>query len=127
MPSLLLTACLSLSAAALVKGDNQTTWGSVVFTYHGEKIPALNEGPYNLTPLGANQLLQAGQTIRDRFISGSSNSSQPSATSLINSLSVNEIDNSQMEILTTTDEYVTASAMAFMQGLYGPGFLGRSL
>jgi hypothetical protein len=120
MASLLLTACLSLSAAALVKGDNEITWGSVVFTYHGEKIPNLYEGPNNLTPLGANQLLQAGQTIRNRYINGSSNGSQITTHYPINGLSVNGIDNSQMEILTMTDEYLTASALAFMQGLYPP-------
>ena len=120
MASLLLTACLSLSAAALVRGDNEITWGSVVFTYHGEKIPALHEGPYNLTRLGANQLLQAGQTIRNRYISGPSNGSQITGSYPIARLSVNDIDNSQMEVMTMTDEYITASALAFMQGLYPP-------
>ncbi|TVY35660.1 hypothetical protein LSUB1_G006321 [Lachnellula subtilissima] len=119
MASLLLTACLSLSAAALVKGNDEITWGSVVFTYHGEKIPALHDGPYNLTPLGANQLLQAGQTIRDRYISSPSNSSITGSYP-IDGLQENEIDNGQMSVLSTTDEYITASALAFMQGLYPP-------
>lgn len=117
MASLLLTACLLFSATALVKADDEITWGSVLFTYHGEKIPLLHEGPYKLTPLGANQLLQAGQTVRERYLSTSSNGSVPM---LINGLSTNDIDNEQIEILTMTDEFITASALAFMQGLYPP-------
>ncbi|TVY83049.1 hypothetical protein LSUE1_G004570, partial [Lachnellula suecica] len=120
MASLLLTACLALSAAALIEGLDEVTWGAVVFTYHGEKIPVLHDGPYNLTPLGANQLLLAGQTLRDRYLSASPNNTEITLSFPINGLSVNAIDNSQMDVSGMTDEYVTASALAFMQGLYPP-------
>jgi len=120
MASFLLTAWLSLSAAALVKGADQVTWGAVVFTYHGEKIPVLHDGPYNLTPLGANQLLSAGQTIRNRYVAAASNSSQITVSLPINGLNSSVLINSQMEVMGMTDEYVTASALAFMQGLYPP-------
>lgn len=35
-------------------------------------------------------------------------------------MSTSEIDNSQLEVLSMDDGYVSASAMAFMQGLYPP-------
>ncbi|RDL37311.1 Uncharacterized protein BP5553_04744 [Venustampulla echinocandica] len=122
MTSLFLTAFLSLSAtasAATSGNQNQVTWASVVFTYHGEKIPFFHQSPYNLTPLGANQLLQAGQAVRSRYISPPTNGSQADAKP-INGISMNGIENSQMDILSTSDEYVSASALAFMQGLYPP-------
>jgi len=39
---------------------------------------------------------------------------------VIYGLNMNDLDNSQMDVLTTTDEYITASALAFMQGFYPP-------
>lgn len=118
MAPFLLSVYLSLSATAFVASANLVTWGALNLIYHGEKIPVLHEGPYNLTPLGANQLLSAGQFIRGRYLS--SNSSATDASIPINGLSTDVIDNSQMEVMTMTDEYITASALAFMQGLYPP-------
>ena len=40
---------------------------------------------------------------------------------MINGLSVNAIDNSQLYALSTDEEYESASALAFFQGLYPPG------
>ena len=116
MNSFLLTALFAPVAMA----STQVTWASTAFTYHGEKLPFLNNGPYNLTPLGAQQLLLAGSLLRARYVSPPVNGSQLTVSLPINGLNVNDIENSQMQILSTNDEYVTASAMAFMQGLYPP-------
>lgn len=119
----LLTTLLFLSttasAATSAADQNQITWASVVFAYHGEKIPFFHQSPYNLTPLGANQLLQAGEAVRSRYISSPGNGSQ-AAEAPINGISMNKIENTQLDILSTSDEYVSASALAFMQGLYPP-------
>ncbi|PQE08874.1 histidine acid phosphatase protein [Rutstroemia sp. NJR-2017a BVV2] len=72
----------------------------------------------SLTPLGAQQLYSAGSVIRDRYLS--SNDTQLTLGLPINGLSTGTIVNSQMQILSTSDEYVVASAQAFMQGLYPP-------
>jgi hypothetical protein len=113
-----LTALLGLSTTALAQ--SQIVWAAVVYTFYGEKIPSLTSGPYNLAPLGANQMLDAGFFIRSRNINPPSNGSELSGPAPINGLSVNSIDNSQIYALSTDDEFVSASAMAFFQGLYPP-------
>lgn len=64
--------------------------------------------------------------IRDRYMG--SNNTQLTLGIPINKLSTSTIVNSQMQILSTSDEHVVASAQAFMQGLYPPvpGVNGRS-
>lgn len=108
---------LALASSAIASTNNQITWGTVSFTYHGEKSPDFASAGYTLSPLGANQLLLAGQTMRQRYVSSSTNLSTEAP---ISGLSVADIDNSQIEILSTDDEFVSASALAFMQGLYPP-------
>jgi hypothetical protein len=115
MSPILLTALLALSAAVAAQESTvQITWAAVVFAHYGEKIPDATPGPYELTPYGANQMYNAGQIIQGRYIS-----SLPS-NERINGLSSTEIDNSQLYILSTDDEFVSASALAFMQALYPP-------
>lgn len=116
----LLTALLALSAVALTQQTSQeTVWSAVTYTYHGEKTPALLAGPYDLTPVGANQLYTAGSILRDRYISGVTNSSIVSPAP-INGMNLHQIDNDQLLVLATNDQWVSASATAFMQGLYPP-------
>jgi hypothetical protein len=116
MAPILLTAMLALSATAL----EEVVWSVVTYTYHGEKTPALFPGPYDLTPLGANQVYEAGQVIRDRYISGVANSSKITTSAIINGISQSAIDNSQLVVLSTDDPWISASAMAFLQALYPP-------
>jgi len=120
MSRLNLIALLALSSVAAAASSNQITWGSVIFTYHGEKTPSLANAGYNLSPIGATQLLQAGHTIRDRYVKPPANGSRITSAAPINGLSGNAIENTQLTIMSTNDEFVTASAMAFMQGLYPP-------
>ncbi|KAB8293511.1 hypothetical protein EYC80_007817 [Monilinia laxa] len=95
------------------------TWSSVVYTYYGEVTPTfLNVTTPSLTPLGANQLYNSGSIIRDRYLN--STSTQLTLGFPINGLSDPYIINNQLQVWSTGDEYVVASAQAFIQGLYPP-------
>lgn len=118
MALLYLTALLGLSTTALAQSE--IVWGSVIYTYYGEKTPSLTSGPYNLSPLGATQMLQAGSFIRSRNIDPPTNSSNLGAPAPIHNISPQSIDNSQLFALSTDDEFISGSAMAFFQGLYPP-------
>jgi hypothetical protein len=122
MSPILLTALLALSAAVTAQESTvQITWAAVVFAHYGEKIPDATPGPYELTPYGANQMYNAGQIIQGRYIWPLPNKTAGITSSeRINGLSPTEIDNSQLYILSTDEEFVSASALAFMQALYPP-------
>lgn len=116
----LLTAILALSATAFAASTQQVVWSAVTYTYHGEKTPALFPGPmYDLTPVGATQLYEAGGILRDRYVSSPANNSITNAAP-INGLNSNAINSSQILIWSTDDPWVSASAMAFMQSFYPP-------
>lgn len=108
--SLALTLSLPFVTA---QEEHMVTWASVSFIYHGEKTPSLHTSPYNLTPLGATQLYSQGQHLRERYINGTTGS-------VINGMTASVLDNSQIYMLGMDDNFVSASAMAFMQGLYPP-------
>jgi hypothetical protein len=122
MATLLVTTLLALAAivSAQTNGTSQITWGSVIFTYHGEKTPAITNGPYNLSPLGANQLLLAGSLVRSRYVDPPSVESPLYTSAPVEGISVQAIDNAQLYVLSTEDEFISGSALAFMQGLYPP-------
>ncbi len=115
------TALLLLAAPAAAQFTQQVTWSSVSFIYHGEKTPdLLNRSPGLLTPLGATQMYDAGQLIRDRYIEPPASGTQLTTDAVINGISVNSIENTQLYLLGLDDAHFTTSAMAFMQGLYPP-------
>lgn len=116
--AVLFTAAVLLSATALAQSTEQVVWSAVSYIYHGEKTPSLFSGPYDLTPVGANQLYEAGQVVRSRYLTSSSSNLTSSAN--IHGINQDGIDNSQLLILSTDDPWVSASAMAFMQALYPP-------
>ena len=101
-----------------------TIWSSVAYIFHGERTPlrTATSSSAKLTPLGAQQLLAQGTALRARWLDLNLTESQSSITGFapIQGLETDAIDNSQLDILTTTDEYVVASAQSFMQGLYPP-------
>jgi hypothetical protein len=107
------------ASTAWAQGQNQITWGAVVFTYHGEKVPFLSRGSHHITPLGATQAFKAGQVVRERYVSPPANASAQNRAQ-INGISQSDIVNTQLDVLTTDDEFMTGSAVAFMQGLYPP-------
>ncbi|XMA17212.1 hypothetical protein WAI453_010003 [Rhynchosporium graminicola] len=98
----------------------QITWAAVTYTYHGEKTPDFSPSTpriMDLTPLGAQQLYDAGTGLRNRYII-SMNISQD--TIPIMGISVHDLDNGQLDVVSMKTPYVAASALAFMQGLYPP-------
>jgi hypothetical protein len=105
-------------ATAQGTAHNQTTWGSVVVSYHGEHTPLLSTKASSLTPLGAQQALQAGQAIRTRLVSGPGTNITKSLP--IRGISKNNIENTQLYLLAADDNHIAASAYAFLQGVYPP-------
>ncbi|KAG4432865.1 hypothetical protein IFR05_011639 [Cadophora sp. M221] len=116
---LTLPLLLLLTTPILSQNTDQVTWAAVSYTYHGEKTPDFHSPSrsIDLTPLGAQQLFNAGTGIRNRYIT-SMNISQD--TIPINGISVHDLDNDQLDVLTMEIPHVAASALAFMQGLYPP-------
>jgi hypothetical protein len=124
----LLTAALWLAPAlAQAEADdpsrsNVKVWAAVAYINHGEKTPSASDGDSTLTPAGAHQMLLQGQVFRARYLNGSSstNSSDEDAlqTALIQDIGKDGIVNSQLAISAQSNQWTTASAMAFLQGLY---------
>ncbi|MCJ1286362.1 hypothetical protein MMC26_005707 [Xylographa opegraphella] len=114
--ALLLTAWFQ--GAVTASNGSETIWSSVVITRNGDSIPLIANEPTVLTPLGAQQLYSAGALFRNRYIAPSD--AVTYAQYIINDISTYEIDNSQTFALSLLDEYVAASAQAFIQGLYPP-------
>ena len=98
-----------------VAGSIETVWSSVIITRNGDSVPLIANEPTVVTPLGAQQMFAAGALFRDRYITGAA-----PGNLTINGISMYQIDNSQTFALALLDEYVTASAQAFIQGLYPP-------
>lgn len=96
----------------------QTTWGAVVMSLYGERTPSIVDAFPSLTPLGAQQALSAGSAIRTRYIKGPGTNVTNSYP--ISSISIDAIDNTQLYLLSANDDYIAASAQAFMQGVYPP-------
>lgn len=97
--------------------SRQMNWGSVVFTRNGETVPPGAVGTNSLTPVGAQQLVGAGRAFRERYIAP--DWGHDLASSTINGLSP-ILNNDEIEISSTPELNVVASAQAFMQGLYPP-------
>ncbi|MCJ1290183.1 hypothetical protein MMC34_001719 [Xylographa carneopallida] len=118
----LLRTALLLSAlfhsAVVASNGSETIWSSVVITRNGNSIPLIANEPTVLTPLGAQQLFSAGAVFRNRYIAPSD--AATFGEYIINEISTYNIDNTQTVALSLLDEYVAASAQAFIQGLYPP-------
>lgn len=72
-----------------------------------------------LTPLGAQQMYQAGANFRNHYVSSDSGSSDDSSNT-ISPISPYQIPPSQITVLSRDEQYISAGASAFMQGLYPP-------
>ncbi|KZF19482.1 phosphoglycerate mutase-like protein [Xylona heveae TC161] len=103
---------------------------SVIFTRHGERTPIALSNSLTLTPLGAQQMYQAGSVFRNRYVVNDPSSPLNAiiGPDLISGISTS-LNNDDLYILSTDDEYVAASAQAFVQGLYPPtgDFNGSSI
>src|SRR5436305_689209 len=91
----------------------EKVWGAAVFTLYGESTPYALPHPRTLTPLGAQQLLGAGSALRKRYLRGN-------ADTRINGISEFKLDGEQTAIYSPVAQFISASAQAFMQGLYPP-------
>lgn len=120
-------ATTTLAAASLVgaqeiaNDDEYHTHASFAFIRTGERTPLLSDGTPVLTALGAHQMVQLGQTLRTRYISGSGSSVR---VQQIAGLGRDALNNDQVYIQTADEQHLVASAQAFMQGLYPPKTLG---
>jgi hypothetical protein len=110
--------CLSPASAQTIL--RQQIWGTIIFTLYGDRTPYILPETYTLTPVGAQQLYSAGTTFRNRYINPTTDNSGYNISTAIRGLSQYVLDNDQVKIESTPDQFIEASAQAFMQGLYPP-------
>ncbi|OTA99880.1 hypothetical protein M426DRAFT_35400, partial [Hypoxylon sp. CI-4A] len=102
---------------------NETVWSSFAYVFYGERTPLQGNLPTSLTPLGAQQLYSQGSLLRARYLSNSSLSDADAALTTnepIADIERQALDNNQLSIYSTAEDYVVAGALAFLQGLYPP-------
>ena len=114
---IVLIANLSL-LDALSSSSNKTIYSSIIYSYYGDRTPLALPIQNMLTPLGAQQLESAGSFFRQRYLEIPQGAEEADTT--INGILNHNLDNSQVLIMSTPDQYVVASAQAFVQGLYPP-------
>ncbi|KAK8227844.1 histidine phosphatase superfamily [Phyllosticta paracitricarpa] len=115
---------LALVAPALlgsVPTVDAAVHSAVIFTRTGERTPLLQtSGPARLTPWGAQQAHDQGNFFRQLYVSGETNEGDATGPRAIVDLSKDALKNDQIFVLSPENDYATATAMAFMQGLYPP-------
>ncbi|ORY56838.1 histidine phosphatase superfamily [Pseudomassariella vexata] len=115
-----------LSATCASSQSTVTVWSSFAYIFHGERTPIWGPaaGHASLTPYGAQQLYAQGSVFRDRYLSAnttlSDEENEVTKSFPIVGVERNALDNSQLSIFSTADDFVTGGALAFMQGLYPP-------
>ncbi|PTD11223.1 hypothetical protein FCULG_00004288 [Fusarium culmorum] len=109
-----------LSLTHAVAAQSNKVWAAVAFINHGETTPATLRTV--LTPEGAQQLWRQGTAFRARYIPDGVNNSdyENIQTAYFQDLKPDVIDNDDLEIMSQPDEWVSGSALAFMQGFYPP-------
>jgi hypothetical protein len=109
------TAFLPLLPAFAQTVLREQIWGTVIYSQYGERTPYILPETNTLTPLGAQQMFQNGEFYRSRYVDPPSDASKG-----IQQMNPYELNVDQVEIWSTVDQFVIASAQAFMQGLYPP-------
>jgi hypothetical protein len=90
-----------------------------IYTTYGDRTPlAWDQSPV-LTPLGAQQMYNAGQFFRQHYITAVSESTDD-LYGTIRRMSPYQIPASQITALSRDEQYISAGASAFIQGLYPP-------
>ncbi len=113
----------SASAQSPQTTNNEIVWSSVAFVLYGDRTPLRGTTSPALTPLGAQQLHSQGAMFRTRYLeSGDLTDGMNVMTTYnpINGLDLDAIDNSQLDLQSSTDQFSSASGLAFMQGFYPP-------
>ena len=109
-------------AAATVTAQTelrQQVLSTFIYTHYGDREPfALTNNP-SLTPLGAQQLYNAGSNFRARYVTPASDTEGDEFTTVRN-ISPYQLFQEEVTILATNEHYISASAQAFLQGLYPP-------
>lgn len=116
-----LAMVLAIAALQVVPSGAQTVlrehvWSTVIYTRYGDRTPYILPAANTLTPLGARQMYRAGNRFRDRYLA----STPAIGNTAIRGISPFQLDNDQVSIVSLNDQYIVASAQAFMQGLYPP-------
>ncbi|KAK0634653.1 histidine phosphatase superfamily [Bombardia bombarda] len=125
--ALLSAAVLGLALAAApteaVQSTSEHIWSSSVWLLHGETTPIHGRNP-SLTPIGAQQMLSQGALFRDRYLDWTENLGvdydDDDVSAPIVGIGRIAIENSQLDIASSTDSFTFGSALAFLQGLYPP-------
>lgn len=116
------TCCLYAFAlcytAAAQTGVKQQVLSTFIYTRYGDRTPFVLPTSPTLTPLGAQQLFDAGDKIRQRYVTPPDSSATEPTT--IYGISPYQLVYNQLTVLSTDEQYVFASAQAFLQGLYPP-------
>lgn len=89
-----------------------------IYTHYGDRTPFVLQQHPTLTPLGAQQLYNAGATFRSRYVTPNTGDGQQDTT--IRNISPYQLFQDEITILATNEHYISASAQAFVQGLYPP-------
>ncbi|KIW99981.1 uncharacterized protein Z518_10909 [Rhinocladiella mackenziei CBS 650.93] len=103
---------------AAQSGLHQQVLSTFIYTRYGDRTPLVLPDSPTLTPLGAQQLYAAGEQIRERYLAPLF--SGDNQTTTIYDISQYQLVWDQLTIMSTDDQYVSASAQAFLQGLYPP-------
>jgi hypothetical protein len=91
-------------------------WSTVIYSRYGDRTPYILPTANTLTPLGATQMYAAGNRFRERYLAPTAGG----GNTQLQGISPFQLDNDQVSILSLNDQFIVASAQAFMQGLYPP-------
>ncbi|KAB8232984.1 uncharacterized protein BDW43DRAFT_319970 [Aspergillus alliaceus] len=117
--SYLVTAAAGLLASLVSAEDlEEKVWAVFAYNVYGDSIPSALPRPKALTPYGASDLYTAGSVFRDRYVAIHADNSTPNTR--VQNLSPYLLETEEVDVLSTTDPSIAASAQAFMQGLYPP-------
>ncbi|KAK2766883.1 hypothetical protein FQN54_006197 [Arachnomyces sp. PD_36] len=114
----ILSLGLRVEGATAQEPLQQKIWSTVIWTLHGESTPYVYHEDRTLTPLGASQLFGAGAAFRNRYVNPPPMGS--SSSYMVDGISRRKPLPTQISATSLPDQYVSASAQAFMQGLYPP-------
>ncbi|KAL1967940.1 hypothetical protein VTN77DRAFT_2357 [Rasamsonia byssochlamydoides] len=109
---------LQLPIFAVAEDLTEHIWAVFAFNVYGDSTPTVLPQARTLTSLGARSLYNVGAAFRDRYLLGLSN--ETILDTWIQGISQYRLVTEEVNIYSTTDQFIAASALAFMQGLYPP-------
>lgn len=100
-------------------GNQVNTYATVAFIRSGESTPWVRSGTQLLTALGAQQMFELGNNFRGRYIDADTGSTRLGSRPIAD-MSQDQLNPDQLFVQTLDSPHLTASAQAFIQGLYPP-------